>query len=76
MNRITFIFNAPETPCRIWLQQANKIQEIILPAANQYSLQCDAFSKAILEQRPVPTPLEDAISNIKVIESLNNADIG
>ncbi len=63
-------FNAPETPCKIWLQQDNEIQEIILPAANQYSLQCDAFSKAILEQTPVPTPLEDAINNMKVIEAI------
>jgi len=65
-------FNAPTAkPCRLWLQQGQDIQEITLDTADQYTLQCDAFSKAILEDTPVPTPLADAINNMKVIEAIS-----
>ena len=37
---------------------------------DQYTLQADAFSRAILENKPVPTPLEDAIGNMKVIDAI------
>ena len=40
------------------------------PACNQYTLQGDAFSKAILEDTEVPVPLEDAIANMAVIDAL------
>src|SRR4051812_17667432 len=40
------------------------------PTADQYTMQGDAFSKAILENGEVPVPLEDAIENMKVIEAL------
>jgi predicted dehydrogenase len=35
---------------------------------NQYALQADAFARAILDEAPVPTPLIDAIANMRVIE--------
>jgi predicted dehydrogenase len=69
-------FNAPEAPCRLWLQQGQDTREIPLHPANQYTLQCDAFSKAILEDTPVPTPLEDAVNNMRVIEAIKEANAG
>jgi predicted dehydrogenase len=33
-------------------------------------LEADAFAKAILENLPVPTPLQDALNNMKVIEAV------
>ncbi|NQV32900.1 MAG: Gfo/Idh/MocA family oxidoreductase [Phycisphaeraceae bacterium] len=64
-------FNAPpDAPCRLWLQQGTEIQEITFDVADQYTLQCDAFSRSILEDKPVPTPLEDAVNNMKVIEAI------
>lgn len=64
-------FNAPpDTPCRLWLQQGPEIEEITFDVADQYTLQCDAFSTAILDDTPVPTPLEDAVNNMKVIEAI------
>ncbi|MCF7973297.1 MAG: Gfo/Idh/MocA family oxidoreductase [Phycisphaerae bacterium] len=63
-------FNAPpDMPCRLWLQQ-EAIREITFDAADQYTLQCDAFSRAILEDTPVPTPLVDAVNNMMVIEAI------
>jgi len=40
------------------------------PACDQYTLQGDAFSKAIMDHTKVPVPLEDAIRNMAVIEAI------
>ena len=40
------------------------------PACDQYTLQGDAFSKAILDNTEVPVPVEDAIKNMAVIEAI------
>jgi predicted dehydrogenase len=40
------------------------------PTADQYTLQGDAFSSAVLEGTEVPVPLEDAIANMAVIEAV------
>jgi predicted dehydrogenase len=64
-------FNAPtDRPCRIWLHSKEGSEEIIFDTADQYTLQCDLFSKAILNNEAVPTPLEDAVNNMKVIEAV------
>jgi len=64
-------FNAPpDRPCKLWHQRGAKIEEHLLPVANQYQIQGDLFALAVLENRPVPTPLEDAVSNMKVIEAV------
>jgi predicted dehydrogenase len=67
-------FNAPtELPCRLWLQTGGmneKVEEIRFDTCDQYMLQADAFGRAVLENRPVPTPLEDAVSNMRVIERI------
>jgi len=39
-------------------------------ACDQYMLQGDAFSRAILEDTEVPVPVEDAIRNMAVIEAI------
>jgi predicted dehydrogenase len=66
-------FNAPpDRPCRMWLQtngaNGEQTEEINLPVCNQYTLQADAFGRAILNDTPVPTPLADAVANMRVIE--------
>ena len=67
-------FNAPpDRPCRIWLQTDAGREEILTPAANQYTLQGDAFARAIQEDAPVPTPLADALANMRVIEALRES---
>jgi predicted dehydrogenase len=40
------------------------------PICDQYTLQGDAFSKAILDNTEVPVPVEDAIQNMAVIEAI------
>lgn len=64
-------FNAPpDRPCRIWHQSGNDVEEIVLEICDQYTIQGDLFSQAILNNTAVPTPIEDAVANMKVIEAL------
>ena len=64
-------FNAPpDKPCRLWLQTEAGIEDIVLPVCDQYTIQGDLFSQAILDDAPVPTPIEDAAANMQVIEAL------
>jgi len=57
-------------PAKLWLQINKNIEEIQTEAVNQYTLQGEAFSKAILDDTPVPTPLSDALGNMKVIDAV------
>jgi predicted dehydrogenase len=41
-----------------------------IPTCNQYTIQGDAFSKAIREDGEVPVPLEDAIQNMAAIDAV------
>jgi len=41
-----------------------------LPACDQYGIQGDLFSRAILEGGDVPTPLEDSVKNMAVIDAV------
>ncbi len=64
-------FNAPQDrPCRMWHQRGGDIEEIVLETADQYTLQGDLFSQAVLNDTPVPTPLEDAVANMRVIDAV------
>lgn len=65
-------FNAPpDQPCRMWHQQPDgQIVEILLETCDQYTIQGDLFAQAILNNTPVPTPIEDAVDNMRVIEAV------
>ena len=60
----------PDRPCTIWHHRGNEVEEITFAICNQYTLQGDVFSAAILNDTPVPTPLADAVANMKVIDAL------
>ena len=64
-------FNAPvNKPCKIIFQHGYETNEISLDIYNQYTIQGDSFSRAVLEDSEVPTPLVDAVANMKVLEAL------
>ena len=64
-------FNAPsDQPCKIWYQHGTESEEILLDVCNQYEIQGDLFSQAVLNNTDVPTPIEDAVANLKVIEAI------
>lgn len=63
-------FNPHEEPAMLTLKKEGKIMKEEQFQANQYTIQGDEFSKAILNQTGVPTPLEDAVANMRVIDAL------
>jgi predicted dehydrogenase len=65
----------PDRPTRLFIDSGadlfgGGITTETFPVCDQYTLQGDAFSKAVLEDGPVPVPVEDAISNMAVIEAI------
>ena len=64
-------FNAPpDRPTRLWHQRGSSTEEVMFPATDQYTIQGDLFARAILDDSPVPTPLADALANLRVIEAV------
>jgi predicted dehydrogenase len=71
MIEIEIPFNAPnDLATRIYLTKGGEKDTIEIPAASQYTLQADAFCEAIINDTAVPTPLEDAVANMKVIDAM------
>ncbi len=68
-------FNAPiDRPTRILVDSGAdlvgggaRVEEF--PVCDQYTLQGDAFSRAILDEAPLEFPIEDAIANMRVIDA-------
>lgn len=63
-----------DKPSKIWLYHEDQKEEIIFDSCDQYTIQGDLFSFAILNDSLVPTPLKDAVENMKVIERLFNGN--
>lgn len=69
-------FNAPpDRPTRIVIDSGAdlfgggaKVEEF--PVCDQYTLQGDVFSRAILSKGKLPYPIEDAIRNMRVIDAM------
>jgi predicted dehydrogenase len=64
-------FNAPpDKPCKIRKQTGAELEEIHFDICDQYTIQGDLFSKSILNNTNVPTPIEDGVANMKVIDGI------
>jgi predicted dehydrogenase len=69
-------FNAPpDRPCRLFIDNGadvfgSGIKTEELATCDQYTIQGDLFSLAVREGGEVPTPLEDSLGNMQVIEAL------
>ncbi|MBI4890130.1 MAG: Gfo/Idh/MocA family oxidoreductase [Acidobacteria bacterium] len=69
-------FNAPpERACRIFVDPGSDLaggsrQEETFPACDQYGIQADEFTRAVLGEREVPVPLENSLGTMAVIEQL------
>lgn len=62
----------PETdePTILQLDTDDSTRTITFEPCNHYTIQGDQFARAILENREVPVPLEDAVANMVVIGRL------
>jgi predicted dehydrogenase len=64
-------FNPPlERPSRLVHRYDGRYDEILLEPANQFTLQGDRFARAVLDGTAVPTPLEDAVANMRVLDAV------
>jgi predicted dehydrogenase len=64
-------FNAPnDRPCVVRYSRGSEFHSINCEICDQYTIQGDLFAEAILNDTAVPTPLEDAIANMEVIEAI------
>ena len=69
-------FNAPpDRPCRIFVEDsppgAVPDQHVVeFDTCDQYTIQGDLFSRAAMDKRPAPYPLEDSLQNMRVIDAL------
>ena len=66
----------PDRETRIFVTQggdppvAPDTQTVVFPAADQYTIQARLFAQAILDDTEVLVPIEDAIANMRVIETI------
>lgn len=62
--------SANENARKVSVVKGGERETFFFETTDQYTLQGDAFSKSILENTPVPTSIDDAIANMKVIDKL------
>ncbi len=60
----------PDHTCMLRVESNDLQEEIAVDMANHYTLQADYFARSILDQTDVPTPLTDAVANMRVIDAL------
>jgi predicted dehydrogenase len=64
-------FNAyPDTPLQLSVTTGVGTRQVYAPAADQYQEMFEAFSRAVREGGSEPTPPQDAIANMKVLDAL------
>jgi predicted dehydrogenase len=64
-------FNAPpDRETRIFVRVGSEQRTETFPICDQYTLQGDAFARAVLEGGDVPVPLENALGNMRVMDAL------
>lgn len=66
---------APDRASRLFLDHGpdlygGDLRTVEIPACNQYTIQGDLFSRAVRGEGEVPTPLEDSLGNMAVIEAV------
>jgi predicted dehydrogenase len=71
MLEVAIPFNMPaDVPARITVQNSVATRVVELGPANQYQLLFESFAQAVREGTAVPTPLKDAVANMKVLDAL------
>ena len=72
--RFELPFNPPnDRASKLWLTKDDIVTEFEFEICDQYTLQVDAFSAAILENSTIPLPLNDSVNNMIVLEKLHES---
>ena len=51
-------------------RSAPNTETLTFATADPYAVEVDAFATAVLDGTPLPTPIEDALGNLRVIEQI------
>ncbi len=64
-------FNPPtDRPVAALVEIGGTVERVTFDTSDHYGIQADLFSRAILENTAVPTPIADAVANMRVMEAL------
>jgi predicted dehydrogenase len=69
-------FNAPlDRPCRVFISDGHEptgaaTETLIFDTCNQYTVEAERFAAAVLDKTPAPLPLEDSVSNMRVLDAI------
>ncbi|MGC9472302.1 MAG: Gfo/Idh/MocA family protein [Bacteroidales bacterium] len=63
-----------DVPARLTITNSLGVRELTFGPYDQYGLMFEAFAKAVLHDRPVPTPVSDAIANMRVIDTVRASE--
>ena len=76
-------FNVPpDIPTHIYVTHggdppvAPRVERLTFDTADPYGVEADAFAAAVLDGTPLPTPPEDAVANLRVLERIAEAAEG
>lgn len=69
--RLLIPFNPPsDSITQVHLKRDGKLAVHTQLPCDHYRIMTDAFADAVLNDKPVPTPLDDAIANMKIIDAI------
>jgi predicted dehydrogenase len=66
----------PDRPTEVFVTHGGEppvapaTQTLTFPTADPYTVEAEAFARAILDGTPTPTPPHDAVANLRVIEAI------
>ncbi len=64
-------FNAPpDRPCVVRLTRGDESTNYACEICDQYTIQGDLFAESIINDTPVPTPIDDAVRNMEAIDAV------
>ena len=65
-------FNPPgDQPTRIALHRHGAVEEIVVPACDQFLAEVDGFAASVFDGAPLPLSLDDSVGNMTVLDALN-----
>jgi len=59
-----------DRPTRALLEVDGSVERVEFDVCDQYGIQADLFSRAILDNTDVPTPISDSLANMQTIDAL------
>jgi D-xylose 1-dehydrogenase (NADP+, D-xylono-1,5-lactone-forming) len=65
----------PSEEGEIQIMQQGEVSRIFIEPVDQYQLMVEEFSRAVLEDRPLRFPAQDAVANMRVIDALRSAAV-